>query len=873
MATAARACDSAASSSSAWREMPSSEAIASAATPWWVCGCRARRCSFPASIIGPRTDCCAAPSAGCSDIISQPPAMTTSSMPDMIDAAAMMLVVMPEPQKRSRVTPLALMSKPASSAAMRARSPPWVPTCMLVPKMTSSTAAVSTSLRSRIAASTVEANRCGWMSASAPLPTLPMPRGVRQASMIQASVMGCHPSSSCGHVNVRPQQSAWRGPQASWSSVRPSAGHVVGTMPVDTRGGAGQTDGGPLAGVRVVDCTTSSGRLAGKLLGEMGAEVVRLRVGESGDPMTSAPGGVLDWWFDGGVSVVPLDLADSTDRATFVRLVAGADILLETEPPGRLADLGLDSATLTADHHRLVHVSLTPFGGDGPRAHWQSSDLVIAAAGGMLSVNGVPDEPVTIWGRQMDNIGGMYAAICALAGVFRSRATGRGLRVDLSHQQAVVSCTEHVLMYWWWPEVFTAIGGPIASRQASLHWTKAYEVVPCLRGHCMVSPSAGGVPDLLVVDGRARPRPAAGRGRRVRSIGDGGLVHDRAASLRSGAGRHRRVRGRAGAARAVRRGVDHPAGERQSAARSPRVLPTRRRPARGRGADPCARAAGTIRRDAVSGTTASAEWLARRSRSRRARRPLGGTSRRRDWHDVGRRAGAPARRGTDRRLHARPGGAVRHAGAGRPRGRGVEGADRCPHCRRPRQRLPVLRHVEPLEVVDHVEHGRPAGARHAARPRRSVRCRDRELLGRRARAVGCRMAGAVVVERAVDLPVDARRGDRRAVARLRHLRSHRARAQRHHCADGSGRPDRLRCRCGTERSRQWSRRCDGDPRRPRRTAPHGARSARRPVAARSRQLPGRPGAARLAGQRTRGACRRYPRRLLRPRAQRRGADG
>lgn len=266
---------------------------------------------------------------------------------------------------------------------------------------------------------------------------------------------------------------------------------------MDSRGGGGRSECGPLDGVRVVDCSDSSGRLAGKLFAEMGAEVVRLRLGEGGEAMTTVSGGVLDWWFDGGVTSAPLDLDRSEHRDTFRGLVAGADILLETEPPGRLAGLGLDHASLAAVNERLVHVSLSPFGSDGPRASWQSTDLVIAAAGGMLSVTGVPDEPVTSWGRQMDNIGSAYAAIGALAGLFRSRATARGMHVDLSHQQAVVSCTEHVLMYWWWPEAFVAIGGPIAGRQASLHWSTAYDVVPCRRGHCMVSPSAGGVPDLL----------------------------------------------------------------------------------------------------------------------------------------------------------------------------------------------------------------------------------------------------------------------------------------------------------------------------------------------------------------------------------------
>ena len=203
-----------------------------------------------------------------------------------------------------------------------------------------------------------------------------------------------------------------------------------------------------------------SARLAGKLLTEMGADVVRLRTGEAGPPMTTVPGGLLDWWHDGGTSLLPLELDRSEDRARLLRLVTHADVLIETEAPGRLDRLGLDQATLATANPSLVHVSMTPFGGDGPRATWQSSDLVMAAAGGILSVNGFPDEPVAMWGRQMDNIGGFHAAICALAGLVRARATGRGMHFDLSHQQSVVSCSEHLLMFWWWPEVFAASGRP-----------------------------------------------------------------------------------------------------------------------------------------------------------------------------------------------------------------------------------------------------------------------------------------------------------------------------------------------------------------------------------------------------------------------------
>lgn len=245
--------------------------------------------------------------------------------------------------------------------------------------------------------------------------------------------------------------------------------------------------GGPLAGVRVVDLGDGSARLAGKLLAELGAHVVRLRRGEPGPAMAAEPGGVLDWWFDGGT-----DLVDTDDERRD-RLIAGADILLESGNPADVLDRNLVAAL----NPRLSHVVLTPFGTDGPRAGWQSSDLVMMAAGGVLSVNGIPDEPVTMWGRQMENVAGCYSAICALTGLFRARATGHGTTFDLSHQHCVMSCSEHVLMFWWWPEVFEPIGGPVAHRQLGLHWSRIYDVVPCKRGFCMVSPSAGGVPDLL----------------------------------------------------------------------------------------------------------------------------------------------------------------------------------------------------------------------------------------------------------------------------------------------------------------------------------------------------------------------------------------
>jgi crotonobetainyl-CoA:carnitine CoA-transferase CaiB-like acyl-CoA transferase len=249
-------------------------------------------------------------------------------------------------------------------------------------------------------------------------------------------------------------------------------------------------NGGALEGLRVLDLTDDSGRLAGKLLAEAGADVVHLRAGSPGSPMTGPAaerGGLLDWWYDAGTRRAPLDLDSVVGQRAFRDLAARADLLIETEPPGRLATLGLDYADLRPLNPRLVQVSLTPFGREGPRAGWQTSDLVSAAFGGVLSVTGELEQPLNSWGRQSFNVGGFFAAIVGLAGVYAARGgNGQGQHIDLSLHECVSTCTEQVLMYWFFRDLLPVA---IAPRQASLHWSGAYEVMRCTDGHVMITPS------------------------------------------------------------------------------------------------------------------------------------------------------------------------------------------------------------------------------------------------------------------------------------------------------------------------------------------------------------------------------------------------
>ena len=246
---------------------------------------------------------------------------------------------------------------------------------------------------------------------------------------------------------------------------------------------------GPLAGLRVIELTDDTGRFAGKVLAESGASVVQLGAGFPGPSMrgdAAARGGLLDWWYDGGKQRAAVDIATDEGRADYRRLAAQADLIVETQTPGRLAELGLDHADLVTANPTLVQVSLTPFGRTGPRAGWQTSDLVTGAMSGVLSISGTPDKPVGAWGRQNLNFGSLMACICGLAGITSARTTGRGQHVDLSLHEVMTSSIENLFFQWWFPDLL-----PIpqrALRQGSLHWIGAYVVANAKSGACNVCP-------------------------------------------------------------------------------------------------------------------------------------------------------------------------------------------------------------------------------------------------------------------------------------------------------------------------------------------------------------------------------------------------
>ncbi|MFN0095907.1 MAG: CoA transferase [Dehalococcoidia bacterium] len=236
----------------------------------------------------------------------------------------------------------------------------------------------------------------------------------------------------------------------------------------------------PLSGVRVIECCGWSGAYAGKLLAEAGADVVRV-VPPSGDPLAAEPpffdgGGVSiqATWYNLGKRVVEIDFATADGRSAFASLVAGADILFDDWRPetAPIADVVVAGANAG-----LVRVTITPTGRTG--APLRTNDLVANAMSGSASVTGdLGAPPLTGYGNQSHHTVGMYGTIVALAGLFALRRTGQGTHIDLSEHEALVSCTEQVLMQWFfegaWPR--------IANRQGNLHWSGAYAVYPDKHG-------------------------------------------------------------------------------------------------------------------------------------------------------------------------------------------------------------------------------------------------------------------------------------------------------------------------------------------------------------------------------------------------------
>jgi crotonobetainyl-CoA:carnitine CoA-transferase CaiB-like acyl-CoA transferase len=202
---------------------------------------------------------------------------------------------------------------------------------------------------------------------------------------------------------------------------------------------------------RVLDLTTERGLLCGQILADLGADVIQVEPPEGSavrrlppfykdDP---DPEHSLHWWaFTRNKRGLALDIRREEGRGVLRRLVESADFLIESEDPGRLDALEIGHGALSALNPRLIHVSITPFGQDGPKAGYVDTDLILMAAGGHMVLTGDEDRaPLRVTLPQAWAHASAEAAAAALIALHARRRSGRGQHVDVSVQQAVALTT------------------------------------------------------------------------------------------------------------------------------------------------------------------------------------------------------------------------------------------------------------------------------------------------------------------------------------------------------------------------------------------------------------------------------------------------
>ena len=209
---------------------------------------------------------------------------------------------------------------------------------------------------------------------------------------------------------------------------------------------------GALDDLRVIDASGPIGHYAGRLLADLGADVIKLEP-PGGDPARAyapylpaveAPENGLQFLLlNANKRGVTLDLEQDAGRELFLRLLGGADVLLESWRPQEARALGLGEDALSAARPDLVQTSITGWGLSGPRAEWAYADIVGVAMSGVMTLAGFGDgPPEQLPDQQGDRCASIQATAGVLAALLHRDASGEGQRVEVSMQEALSMAQE-----------------------------------------------------------------------------------------------------------------------------------------------------------------------------------------------------------------------------------------------------------------------------------------------------------------------------------------------------------------------------------------------------------------------------------------------
>ena len=210
---------------------------------------------------------------------------------------------------------------------------------------------------------------------------------------------------------------------------------------------------GPLAGLRVIEMgSLIAGPFCGQILGDFGADVIKLEDPGKGDPMRqwgrSLPGGHSPWWpvIGRNKRSVTLDLRTAEGQDIARKLILSADIVVENFRPGAMEKWGLGYEALSAIHPGLIMARVSGFGQTGPYSQRAGYALIGEAMGGLRYIMGEPDRLPARAGISIgDSLSGLHAALGVMMALQSRHMTGKGQVVDASIYESVLSVMENLI--------------------------------------------------------------------------------------------------------------------------------------------------------------------------------------------------------------------------------------------------------------------------------------------------------------------------------------------------------------------------------------------------------------------------------------------
>jgi len=260
-----------------------------------------------------------------------------------------------------------------------------------------------------------------------------------------------------------------------------------------------------LTGTRVVDLSQGiAGPYCTRLLADLGAEVIKIEPPEGDYTRGLGPfpndiphhdKGGLFLHLNTNKKSVTLDLETQSARVVLRKLLANADIIVESDAPGRMASLELAYEDLKDEFPDLVYCSVTPFGQTGPYRDFNGNSLAAMALSGLMYITGDPDkEPLCTGGEPAEYFAALHAWVAILAALEHRVAHGGGQHIDVSMLESLGCADEYnTTMY--------AYLGAIRRRFYSRHAIPTYpsEIFPCRDGSIVVIGGATGFPLMMAI--------------------------------------------------------------------------------------------------------------------------------------------------------------------------------------------------------------------------------------------------------------------------------------------------------------------------------------------------------------------------------------